>query len=674
MNRRSSATLSILFLAIFAALVAAKVHGFSIGVWDLRSYVPDTVSSYSCRRLGVPRPIRSDEWCVSTPQVIAQCTSPGFFPRMNRRVGGGTDMFLATPCNPVWDGTVPGQFHNWGYFLLGAERGLAWNWWCRYLGIPLFAYLFFLGWLGRDRALAATAALAVTLGAPTQWWDTTLPYLLLYFFSGLVFVRLVASPGTRAPAKALASAGLFVSIASYAFAGYPPFAILLFPAFLILGWQIVRPENRAAAAAEPERRPLLSRPGFWFSAVLLALAAEFAYFAAVHAETLRTIAGSSYPGRRVVLGGSFATFLRQQALDVVGLFVPFPGCRPSLSAYRASNPCMAARYFVPGTGLFVLCVLHRRILSRARVSDVLLVAWGGWLSLWNALPFPRWLAMATGMFPFPPHRAEVVSGLVFLLAVFRVFHLAEARGRRREAILAAVLSVAFLANGALVPENPGGFFSTVPGIRCLIAGAVLCAAVTAGLVSGSRWLFCGGYVALSLVGGAAVHPITRGISPIADKELAALVREVDAREPGRWMSNQWTTGNFLLAQGLDCEPGTQTYAHRSFWSAIDPEGAKEREWNRYGHRVVRLSKDGSVDVAAAGDVIRFSVTERAIRDLGVSHLVWSGEKLHEPWLRYEGRSRLHFVYTVLPEGAGPSDEGRGNAPGEGRGDRPAPAG
>ena len=28
---------------------------------------------------------------------------------------------------------------------------------------------------------------------------------------------------------------------------------------------------------------------------------------------------------------------------------------------------------------------------------------------------------------------------------------------------------------------------------------------------------------------------------------------------------------------------------------------------------------------------------------------WSGGKLREPWLRYEGRSRHHFVYTILPE-------------------------
>ena len=634
---------------LFAALVAAGVHGFSLGVWD--RYVPDTIPSYSRFLVGADRPVRSDEWCVSTPHVLAQCAAPEFFPRVNPRVNGGTDMFLSTPCNPVWDWTVPGQFHNWGYFLFGAERGLAWNWWCRYLGIPLFAYLFFLGWFGRDRVLAATAALAVALGAPAQWWDTTMPYLLLYFFAGLVFLRPVVSPGTRAPAKAFASAGLFVSLASYAFAGYPPFAILLFPAFLVLGWQTLRPEDPPKAVAPPSRPPVLSNPRFWLAAILVALAAEFAYYAAVHSETLRTIAGSAYPGKRIVLGGSFQEFLRHRVLDAVCPFFSWPGFKADPALWNETNVCRAARWFVPGTGLAVLFALRWPASVRLRRSDWLLAAAGLWLSAWSAVHFPRRLALASGLFPFPAHRTEVVAGFYFLLFAFRAFSRSggPAPDRRRPAALAAAVSVAFLAWGALIPGGTGGFFTTLAGIPFLVAAAVPCAAVTAGLVSGSRWLFCGGYAVLSIAGGVAVHPLSRGISPLKDKELAALVREVDGRDPGRWMANDWTTGNFVLAQGLECIPGTQQYANADLWRIIDPDSSREGEWNRYAHRIVSLTTNEVNDIKADSDVLRFTVNERNLRDLGVRHLVWSGKKLYEPWLRYEGRSRLRFVYTLVPE-------------------------
>ena len=671
--RRGTAAVSLAVLGLFSVLVAAGVHGFSLGSWN--DLVPDTVPSYSRPHLGTDRPIRADEWCVSTPQVLAQCASPDFFPRVNGRVANGTDMFVATPCNPVWDWTVPGQFHNWGYFLFGAERGLAWNWWCRFLGLPLFAYLVFLRWLGRGHALAAAASLAVTLGAPTQWADTTLPYLLLYFFSALFFLRPVVSADARAPAKALASAGLFVSLASYAFSGYPPFAVLLLPALLIAGWQTIRPDDRAEAPVPgaPKRRTALSGPGPWLAAVLLALAAEFAYCAAVHAETFRIIAGSSYPGARFVSGGSFPEFVRNRALDTVCLFHPWPAFKADPELLGLRNVCAAARYFVPGAALLALLAIRRRIALRLRRGDCLLLANGIWLLLWSALPFPRFLARATGMFRFPVNRAEVVGGFLLLLFAFRAFARSApaTQDRRRPAALAAAVSVAALALGLFLPAGSRAVFST--GVNALFAlvGAILCAAVSFGLVSGSRRWFCGGYVALSILGGATVHPLSIGVSPLADKELAALVRSVDAREPGRWLANFSTTGNFLLAQGLDCYPGTQEYAHPDFWSEVDPTGRHKREWDRYAHCLVAIA-DGSgrpdpPKRNGSADRLRYSLTERNLRNLGVSHLVWTGRKLRFPWLRYEGRSRLHFVYTLLPESDAATDRGGGerqSPPGE----------
>jgi hypothetical protein len=649
--------LPLLFLASFAALVVSGVHGFSTGCWN--DLVPDTLPSYSRRALGTDRPIRADEWNVSTPQVLAQCAAPGFFPRVNPRVGGGTDMFLATPCNPVWDWTVPGQFHNWGFFLFGAERGLAWNWWCRFLGIPLFAYLFFLGWLGRDRLLSATAALAVSLGAPTQWWDTTLPYILLYFFASLVFLGELFRRPNGPGRKTFAAAGLFVSLSSYAFAGYPVWELLLLPPFVALAWETARSENRETAGGP---RPARARP-FWFLAAALALvAAEFLYFSSVHAETLRIVAGSAYPGGRVCMGGSFPAFLRHAGLDVVSVFLPYGAFRPDLASFAETNACRAARFFVPGTALLSLVFFRRRFALRLAASDAVLAAWGAAALLWSAVPFPRWLAKATGFWMFPAHRAEVAAGFVFLLLAFRLFSRAETPPSGRRAFAAAVAAAASAAALAalLLPGGLAGFSASRSGIVFLLAGVLIVAAVSWGLAAQDRRFFCGGYLVLSLAGGLAVHPLSRGLSPLRDKELAALVREVDARDPGRWMGNISPTGNFLLAQGLDCLPGTQQYADPGFWKALDPDGSRERNWNRYAHRLVDVSPDEpSLIESPTVDSVRFSVNERQLRALGVRHLVWSGRKLREPWLKYEGRSRLHFVYTVLPAAAAgaPSPDG-----------------
>lgn len=636
-------------LLLFAVLVAAEIHGFSIGCWNMRAYVPDTLPSYSYPHVGKDRPVRSDEWCVSTPQVLAQCAAPDFFPRVNKRVSGGTDMFVSTPCNPVWDGTVPGQFHNWGYFLFGAERGLAWNWWCRYLGLPFFACLAFFAWLGRDRLLAATAALAVTLGAPTQWWDTTLPYILLYFFASLVFIRVVFLPDCRFAAKCAAAAGLAVSLSSYAFVGYPIWEILLLPPFSVLAWETARDASRCGTVSGVPPR---IRPCWFVLGALAFVAAEIAYCLHIHAESFRVIANSAYPGGRFCQGGPFPQFLRHAGLDVVSFFLPFDSFRPDLPAYAETNVCRAARYFFPGTALFALCLFRRRFSLRFDRGGIVLAAWGGMLFLWSAFTFPAWFAKATGFHVFPSHRTEVIAGFVFLLLAFRLFAAGKTRPPRpgRLATAVAAISSLVLLAALILPEGAQPFGPTRHGLFFLVAGILLSASVSFGLAARSRLFFCGGYLALSLVGGLTVHPLSIGIAPMVDKELSAFVRDVEARQSGRWMSNNWATGNFLMAQGLDCHPGTQPYADSAFWAVIDPGKKNEGHWNRYAQRFIAIEKDGPSQVCAKGDVLQITLTERQLRELDVKHLVWSGKKLHEPWLHYEGRSRLHFVYTLLPEG------------------------
>lgn len=632
-------------LLVFMLLVAGKIHGFSIGCWDGVGFSP-TRSSFQC---GVPRWIRLDEWRVSTPQVLAQCAAPGFFPAVNPRVGGGTDMAISTPGNPIWDITVPAQFHNWGYFLFGAERGLSWNWWCRFLGLPLFAWLFFLPSLGHDRLLAAAAALAVALAAPTQWWDTTLPYILLYFFASLVFLRQLFLPGVRLAGKSAAALGLAVSLSSYSLAGYPVWEILLFPPLLFMAMETAHDAwHSPASLSAPPRCPAL--PFALLFLVLAFLAAELVCFARLHADALRLVASSAYPGARVCLGGDFPQFLRHIGLDVLSFFLPYSAFSPDFAAYAETNVCRASRYFVPGTALLALLLFRRRFSLRLRPASVALLLWGGVLLAWSSIPVPLWLAKASGLSPFPPHRAEVAAGFVFLLLVFRLFAASEASPPRLRFLPPAVvlLSTSAALAAILLPSAARTFFASPAGLLFLAIGLLLAGAVSWGLADRRRLLFCGGYIALSLISGLPVHPLSAGISPIRDTRLADLVRAVDAQSPGRWISNTYRVGNYLLALGLDCHPGTQPYADPAFWRVLDPSQASERQWNRYAHRLLELEQPGAPFIRAQGDVLRFSVNESQLRALGVSHLVWDGSPLREPWLKEEGHIHSHYVYTLLP--------------------------
>ena len=108
---------------LFSLLVLFGIHGSSVGEW--KRVFKSQNEQYSFLHIGDSRSIRKDDWCVSQPFIFAQCNAKEFFPRVNKNVNGGTDMFLQTPCAPVWDWTALGQIHNWGYFMFGAKRKCA---------------------------------------------------------------------------------------------------------------------------------------------------------------------------------------------------------------------------------------------------------------------------------------------------------------------------------------------------------------------------------------------------------------------------------------------------------------------------------------------------------------------------------------------------------------------
>ena len=637
------------FLALFATLVAAGLHGLSIGCWDDRSLMPPEPEGYRYRELGTPRWERADDWNVSVPQIMAQCASSDFFPRVNPRVDLVRDMFASTPCNPVWDITAPAQPHNWGFFLLGAERGFAWSWWLRFLGLPLAAFLVLRPRLGGDALLAATGAIACTLGPPTQWWDTTLPYLLLYGFASLNFLDIIRTTRLHA-ARAAAALGLVCTVPAYFLAGYPPFAALLLPAFLLLalpGASVRTPSSGAARLA--------------LAISLIGSIALLATAYALHAETIRRIAESAYPGARSFVGGSPARFLRHIGLGLLGPAFPFDALCPNFAPFAASNPCNAARWYAP---VLALCAaLCLRGPGHPALCDRLLPAYAAVLALWTLLPWPAWLVRITGLSKIDPRRAGVVLGFVLLLCCLRLLARRRTAGATAPRWLPAAVAALAAAIALAALFLPGGI-AAFPSRRAALAIALVAVAVASaaswGLLAVRRVPFCAALVALSL-SGLAVHPLARGIAPMRDKPFVELARSIEGAEPGRWLANTSTTGNFLLAQGFDCIAGTQAYAVPEMWRILDPDGRDRAAWHRYAHTIVDL---GPADAPLAATVpsadhLRYTLTESSLRALGVRHLVWSGKKLHEPWLRYDGRVRLHFFYTVLPPSSSASRLPRG---------------
>lgn len=631
----------LLGLGLFAFLVLFRFHGVSLESWNV--IVQDATPSYRYPSIGANRGIRSDEYAVTVPLVMAQCAHPDFFPRVNDRCGArGMDMFVSTPPSPVWDWTVVGQAANWGYFLFGFERGLAWNWWIRYLMGFLFAMEFFLIWLQKDRAMAFVAALAVTLGAPTQWWTTTVPYLNLFFFASLVFLHKLFL-WRRKSAQVAAATGLAVSLCSFSFSFYPPFQFLYGVALLLLGGEMVR----LACRADETRL----RKSAWVMLVcaLGVLVGEWGYFLAVHHETLSRLATSAYPGDRLCLGGGVKPFFEMQVWKIVSLFSSF-------REVGFHNACVVSVFFVPLAALALACVRMGRTLLRESPAAGCLGVWAVVMMFWMAFRWPEALARATFFSQIKIERAVVVSSFLLLLLVFKVANLA-LRERRPFGFVAVAGCLAVSLGGLVLSLsiNPAllAYFTDVPsrqGYAMLALGVLLLGVVTIGLLRCNRIVFLSGYAAAALLSGAFVNPISQGAAPLMHKQLGEAIHAV-VREHGEglWLCHSATVAQYVLAQGLPCVNGVQQTADAELWRRVDPDEVYKHVWNRYAHVSAVIARPGDVSAVVrpkAADCITWRLDEATVRALGVRYLLWSGKKIREPWVEYLGRSRLHFIYKL----------------------------
>lgn len=579
----SSKVALLLFFLLFSSALALKLHGFSIGQWD--QLFPDKESGYSFHSIGTSRALRSDEFMVSLPLVQAQCQSPDFFPAFNSRCfSTPNDMFVMTPPCPVWDWTVPGQLSNWGYFIFGFERGMSWSWLSRFLLLPLLAFLFFR--ICKGSVLhSIVAAIAITLGAPTQWWSTTLPYQLTFLFGSLV-----AAWHTFMSRKLIFAVfpctALFVFLCSFFFSFYPPFQYPLMlcgiSLLFLMPWQN-RPEKLPPVM---EERHTLSVRTKWLLLSLLISAClfELFYFFSIHGDTLQTIALSTYPGNRTSQGGPFATGVLLSIYKFVALF-------DSFYLPNDTNSCTCAMYFVPMVPLCALCIfatIHSRMQFSKRILPLLLCCLA--LLFWTFFTWPRFVGKISGFRIIPTERAAVILTFILEIAMFMLF----AHCHRKKLRLGITWSLSIVGLGLILSLYLGysqpairSFFS----IACakwhwsfISIGLFLYAILGYGLLRNIQYFFYPACIAIACLSGLFVNPVCQGIGPITSKHIVTIAKNIETRHgPGLWFANSAYLSNYLVGHGLQCLSGVHNHAHPEIWLTVDPFLAYEKLWFRYAH-------------------------------------------------------------------------------------------
>lgn len=605
------ALVSLALAAAFALLVGLRVHGFSISAWhwQIDGSPPSEVW------IGAPRGIRSDDWGIQIPLILAQSVHAPRFPTENRLVGLGQSAWIPLEM-PVAHPLVLFRPTQWGFFL-GNDIGLSWMWWSRVLG--LFAV-----WLGvfrvvtRGRLGLAAAGSALLVSSPFfQFWSFDgAPFAAS---AGAAFLATVALARAQRPARIWASAAALAACGAwFVLAIYPPYQVTLAWLYLALTAGFWFDSRGASELQHLRASHAIAATGA--IAVVAAVTAAFGWEARDAIEVMRH---TVYPSGRVSTGGDRPLWMLANASLATGLWARRWG--PML------NICEAASFWILAPAPLALWA-WRRLVDGERVDRFALplLVYQGVFVAYAAFGVPEWLARASTLSWVPGRRAVIGIGLadaVLLVRFLASARPAHSRERRRALALAGAWALALSACAAALsralPDAKLAVLAPVVALNGILAWTALTAR--------RRALPALALAACSLATTAWFNPVVLGGSEyLARNPLSRRILQIDRATAG---GSTWITfGGFELpnlfrAIGVRSVNGTLPMPQLDLWARIDPEGYARHVYNRYAHVTVVAARGPQPEFQLKGDdniTLFIDPSARALRDLGVTHALLRG--------------------------------------------------
>ncbi|MGV8911285.1 MAG: DUF7657 domain-containing protein [Rhodoglobus sp.] len=553
--------------------------------------------------LGYPRGIRSDEWFVHQAWVISQIQQG--FPIINQTLPGGMDVSVALEV-PVWEWSALFRPHIWGYFLFGADSGLAWEWWIPAIALVAGAYLLVVSYVPRRPFMAAVLACSVFFTPIFQWWyGMSSIYPAAWALLALAGTRWILRD-ERQWVRVAWSVGLGWFAVTMSLGLYAPFII---PAVFVFLFSFVGSVLNERPWTKPRLADVFRRISPLIVAGIAAVGI-FAFWMFQRIETVDKIVSTVYPGQRLALTGQmwdrdpFMTWFGgavwgqtfRMADGVTAL-----GPNPS----ESSTVILLALFLIPTLVYLLVRQWKTKHQINWHIVSILAVD-----ALFLAYLFiPGWDAVAHILFLDRMPLQRVWLGFVVLLplTVAVVLKSIDESKRQLPLWLVAATVIPVLIFHALLLWRIVLVSPEVLWISPLwpIALAGLLAACVFFLRRGRAIWGALSMLVISLVIAGNVNPIYVGAFDLRETETGQTIMELDESREGTWLGvGSQETMALLMETGVEAYNGVQIYPPEELWNEVDPDGDDEQSWNRLGHIQWQLGKGEPKLTSPQVDVVR----------------------------------------------------------------------
>lgn len=606
--------IGLVFLVVI--LTTANVSGSSVGVYGISA---GQSAAESGIKLGQARPVRSDEWLVRTPWLLNQVKNG--LPSTSSSGIGSHDVSVVGDL-PVRSLDILVRPHHITSWLLSPERALAAEWWTWHLLMicGIFALIYS---LTRRTVIAAGCGVLLALSPSTQWWVapgsfTTVGYGAL---AGAFFIEAVSKVGRQRIVYGVLAGWTF---ACFVCTLYIPWMITT---AIVVGCVVVGVLIELARNA-PSRREI-ARVVLGIAVVAGSIAAILiATFVLRHAEAMKAVNGTIYPGNRVAeVGGKL------NPATLFGAPFDYNAFNPQTVTVNGTNqsensagialliPAAIVLFALVAAGLKILRNRTTAALTAVIVSGVILMSWA-------LLPLPSYVGRMFLLDRVPPLRLLPTLSLVSVIAFGLVVCLVgtEDIRPRPSAVVVSILTFGFIQmwaaglyrveQNAINPWRP----LILVGLICFAIGACLSGFVRSGLA-----LLLG----FSIVQFVQTNPVQVGADSLLKNPVSALVADVEAKvgDDIGWLTlgGDIYVRGAIEASGARFVSGISRYPNHSAWKILDPSGRFESAWNRYAHIAVEVGEPGSTPSISSpqSDVVIVTIDpcDARLRDLDVDVIV-----------------------------------------------------
>ena len=606
----------LLALIVFAYIVIMGYSGSSIGAYNY-AIQGDSTDMYYGPILGDARTIRSDEWNVGTPIEISQVVDPDSkFAYFNDNLRGTTTEMFSVSSAPISDILILAKPFFIGFLLFGAERGLAFFWYAKVIGLMLVSFELCMVISKKNKLASLFGMILIVFSSATQWWNIT-DYVVWGGLALVLFDKFLTTDSYKV--KIACGFGIFISAISYVFILYPAWQLVYGYAFLpIFIWIIWK--NR-------KQYKFNLKDAVIILFVLLAIAGIGIRYYLLSKDVLTAVSSTDYPGERFETGGNASGPLFSY---VYSMFFAFDE--------KVENPCelsgMLSLYPIPMIiALIFLIRSKNRKEHFAFLIPMLLI--GLLLVLWCTMPLGELVAKITFLYMSPSTRTAVPLGFLQILVMIYIMGSIKEEDKilgKNTAVIASIIASVGILSIAIQTDC----YNVLGNLKSYICGLLLFFEIYMLFTLNnkkSQYVLMGILVPVALMSGATVNPIQRGISVITDKPVAKEVQKIIQDDPDNnlWLAESWP--DYYLANGARVINSVNTYPNFELFKTILGEERAEKEeyrkiYNRYAHIYVQFVKEQSDIELVQADALTIKVNANTVKDLGVKYIV-SNDKIEE---------------------------------------------